>query len=243
MNPNEHFRKHTLVVIPARDEADTVGEIVARVLKMGFDALVVDDASNDQTAQKARASGAQVLSLPFNTGAWIAMQTGIRYALDEGYQHTVTLDADGQHDPAAIPSMAAALDPEHPANVVIGACHSRGSLPRHIAWSLFRHLGGLRISDLTSGYRIYDRRSMALVASSDATLLEYQDVGILLLLLRHGMVITEVEVKMTQRTTGKSRVFQSWLKVFYYMVSSTILCTSKFDFRRRLAGGHTKPRL
>lgn len=237
MSPLEVFRAQALVVIPARDEAATVSDIVARVTAMGYRALVVDDASDDATAQLARRAGAQVLSLPFAGGAWIAMQTGIRFALSKGYRFAITLDADGQHDPAAIPDMARALDGAEPVNVVIGACHSRGSTARHIAWTLFKHLGGFHIRDLTSGYRIYDHTAMRLVASEDATLLEYQDVGVLLLLLRHGLTVAEVEVTMAARAEGKSRIFKSWLKVFYYMASSTLLCTSKFDYRRRLLSG------
>ena len=78
-------RDTLLVVIPAQNEAGAVAAIVRRVMAQGFDTLVVDDASTDITAERARLAGARVLSLPFHCGAWVAMQTGIRYALERDY--------------------------------------------------------------------------------------------------------------------------------------------------------------
>jgi hypothetical protein len=190
--------------------------------------LVVDDCSGDATAAKAEAGGAAVLRFPFGVGAWVAMQTGIRYALKNGYRYAVTLDADGQHDPVAIGELLGVMQQRsNPPNVVVGACQSRGSLGRKLAWGFFQRLGGFSIKDLTSGYRAYDHLAMQVVASRQATLLEYQDVGVLLLLMDHGFNIEEVKVQMAERSTGKSRIFQSWLRVFYYLLYSTMLCTSK----------------
>lgn len=221
-------RSDTLVVIPARNEAADVGDVVRRARSLGYDVVVVDDGSTDDTAQAAGASGAVVLRLPFRAGAWIAMQTGVRLGLRRGYRFAVTLDADGQHDPAAIEELAVAYERAEPAcNVVVGSCVSRASHSRRIAWRFLRRLGNLRVRDLTSGYRLYDRMAMTVAASGEATLLEYQDVGVLLLLMESGCRITEVDIPMAPRRSGKSRVFESWLKVIYYLIYSTMLCTSK----------------
>ena len=99
-----------LVVVPARDEEDTVGSVVRRARKLGLDVVVIDDARSDRTAERAREAGAVVLSAPFNLGAWIATQTGIRYALSRNYAFAVTLDADGQHDPVDIPRLLEAYE-------------------------------------------------------------------------------------------------------------------------------------
>ena len=223
----EHFRDAALVVIPARNEARTVGEVISRVQRLGFDVAVVDDRSEDDTPARARAAGAVVLEMPFNTGAWIAMQTGIRYGIGRGYRFVVTLDADGQHDPAAIPAMWEAYSSKCAPNVIVGSCTGRGSRGRKFTWWFFRNLAGLHVKDLTSGYRIYDRTAMQLVAGKEATLLEYQDVGVLILLKRGGMTLCEVDIEMQPRTAGKSRIFHSWLKVVYYLACSFLLLASK----------------
>jgi glycosyltransferase involved in cell wall biosynthesis len=229
-------RAATLVVIPARNEAADVGDIVRRACMLGHDVVVVDDGSSDATAQAARAAGATVLALPYQAGAWIAMQTGVRLALRRGYRYVVTLDADGQHDPAAIERLLAAYDEAGPdCNVVVGSCVSRASRGRRIAWRVLRHLGSLHVRDLTSGYRLYDPTAMRIVAGREATLLEYQDVGVLLLLLDAGCRVVEVDIPMAPRRTGKSRVFESWLKVIHYLLYSAMLSTSK----RRLTRGRS----
>jgi glycosyltransferase involved in cell wall biosynthesis len=96
--------RRTLVFIPAWNEADSVGGVIAGVRERlpGADVLVVDDGSTDATAARARAAGATVASLPFNQGLGAALQTGYLYALREGYEFCAHLDADGQHPPAEV---------------------------------------------------------------------------------------------------------------------------------------------
>lgn len=215
------------MVIPARDEETTVGSVVHRAKRNGFDVLVVDDASSDCTAAKAREAGAVVLSYPFNVGAWIAAQTGIRYAAERDYASVVTLDADGQHDPEHIPELLEAFQHATSPNVVIASFPARGSRLRRSAWRLLRTAGLLQVDDLTSGFRCYDRDAVTVLASAQATLLEFQDVGVLLLLLQNGLVIEEIPIAMEPRTAGKSRIFRSWGSVFYYMTYSFMLSISK----------------
>jgi glycosyltransferase involved in cell wall biosynthesis len=88
-----------LVVIPALNEAATIGAVVgdARAHLAG-DVLVVDDGSSDSTAEIAREAGATVVSLPYNLGVGGAIRTGLRYAARHGYSRVVQLDADGQHE-------------------------------------------------------------------------------------------------------------------------------------------------
>jgi len=174
-----------------------------------------------------------VLSAPFNLGAWTATQTGIRYALARGYARVVTLDADGQHDPDDIPRLLDAYGSSPRPNVVIASFPARGSRLRHVAWSLLRTVGLLEIDDLTSGFRCYDLESIRLLAAKPATLLEFQDVGVLLLLRENGLRVEEVSVPMKERKTGKSRIFRSWANVLYYMAYSLVLCVSKAPAKRQ----------
>ncbi len=216
-----------LVVIPARDEAMTIGAVIEQLRARGFnDVLVVDDHSTDGTGEVARAAGAMVLRPVLPLGAWGATQTGIRWALAHGHSAVLSMDADGQHE---VPQIDALLAASRHADLVIGAYPERASRLRHIAWWWFRRLTGFELRDLTSGFRWYGRAAMALMASREATLLDYQDLGALLLASRAGLRIVEVPVTMSPRAVGASRVFRSWFSVARYMAATTLLCLSRWD--------------
>src|SRR5690606_21901012 len=167
--------------------------------------IVVDDASNDGTGTAARAAGAGVIRLPVRQGAWGAIQTGMRYALRSGYCNIVTMDADGQHDAGSVRRL---LEPVRSGtvNVSIGLCLERGTRLRRIAWTILRRLSAVNIEDLTSGFRVYDRSAAEILTSRSATLLSYQDIGVLILLRNHYMRIAEVDVPMYGRRSGVSRI-------------------------------------
>lgn len=221
------FPDRLLVVIPALNEAADIGEVIREVRSHdGIDVLVVDDGSTDETAAVAMLSGAKVLRAPLWQGAWGAIQTGIRYALRHGYSGVVTMDADGQHEPAYLPEI---LNAARDADVVIAACPSRGSRARHIAWAYFRFLTGFELDDLTSGFRYYNARACRLLAMEEATLLDYQDVGVLLLLQHAHFRIAEIPVAMNPRKHGASRVFASWWTVAVYMAETSLLCLARWN--------------
>jgi len=222
-----------LAVIPARDEALTVGAVVAGVrAALGCTVLVVDDASSDASAAQARAAGAETLSLPLGLGAWGATQAGIRYALRNGFAGVITLDADGQHLPDSLPALFTA-QAQSGANVVIGTCVGRLSLAKRLAWRYLRALTGLKLADFTSGLRLYDGRAIAILAGPAASLLDYQDVGVLMLLARHGLSIEETPAPMLPRRQGHSRVFASWWVVARYLLHTTVICLAQLDAGRR----------
>ncbi len=228
-------RRPVLAVIPARNEATTVAEVVRGVVAyVGCDVLVVNDASSDDTALRARAAGATVIDLPINLGAWGAAQTGMRYAQRNLYGTVITLDADGQHHPDSLPALLAALDATG-ANVVIGTYARRLSLAKRIAWRYFRLLTGLPVQDFTSGLRAYDRLAVRALASREASLLDYQDMGVLMLLSEKGFRLREVATVMSPRRSGSSRVFGSWFVVARYMLHTTVLCFARVSVRARIA--------
>ena len=220
-----------LIVIPARNEAATIGALLKDLGAAGYThVLVVDDLSNDGTGDIARAGGAKVLRPVLGMGAWGGMQAGIRYGRREGFECVVTMDADGQHEVAELPALLRAREN---ADVVIGAFPQRASRARRIAWGWFRALTGLGLTDLTSGFRCYSGAALKVLASSEATLFDYQDVGTLLLLRRAGVSIVEVPVLMNERIAGKSRIFNSWLSVVRYMAVTTLLCLSRWRVPRK----------
>lgn len=216
-----------LVIVPARDEVLSVERVVRSILgQAGLDVLVVDDMSGDDTAGAARRAGARVIRLPIHLGAWGAIQAGMRYALKHGYRIALTMDADGQH---VVSDVELLLEPLRSgrADVAIGACPQRGSASRRLAWRLFRGMTGLTLQDLTSGFRAYNHQAIALLASAKATLLDYQDIGVLLLLLRANLRVVERQVTMCPREYGHSRVFDTWFAVTRYMLASTVLSVAR----------------
>lgn len=220
-------RSHdVLIVIPAKDEAATIGAMLQQLHAAGWkDVLVIDDQSTDGTGEIARAAGAYVLQPVLPVGAWGGMQAGIRYGMRHGYQAVITMDADGQHEVHEIPTL---LKARQQTDVVIGSFPERASRLRRIAWEWFRRLAGFDLRDLTSGFRLYNRRAMAVLATEEATLLDYQDLGALLMVRRAGLTIMEVPVSMNLRSVGASRIFHSWLSVARYMAATTLLCLSRW---------------
>mgnify|MGYP001097765783 CR=1 FL=1 len=207
------------------NEEHTISDIVCSVVNAGYAAIVVNDASTDNTAELAIHSGAIVLSNIRNLGAWKATQAGIRYAYENGAEAVVTMDADGQHEVRDISTLIDKYLAD--ADVVIGNCTERGSFGRHIAWSFFKYLNRLKVSDITSGFRLYNREAMSALISRQATMLEYQCVGILIMLRNMKLNIVEVAVPMNERTSGISRIFYSWKAVIYYLLYSGLLSVTK----------------
>ena len=234
MSPRHDWKsRRCIVVIPAFNEQKDIGAVVREVRRVsGFPVLVVDDCSQDDTISLARAAGARVIPLSQQLGAWGALQTGLRYACREGYEFALTMDADGQHEAVWIDKLFAPVI-EGEADVSIGCCVRRGSRLRKIAWVMLKAASGLKMEDITSGFRVYNHRAMTLLAGPEATLLEYQDVGVLTLLKNDGLHIVDVDVTMLPRTSGTSRVYHSWLVVAYYMAHTLLLGFSKRDVRRR----------
>jgi glycosyltransferase involved in cell wall biosynthesis len=220
-------------VIPAHDEGRVIGSVV-RALRGRYASpvVVVNDASGDDTRAEAERAGALVIDLPLQLGSWGATQAGIRFALSRSATLVVTLDADGQHPPGAVEALLAPVLAGR-ADVVIGQCVARASSARRLAWRLFRAITQLSVNDLTSGFRAYNRRALSKLATPEATLLDFQDIGVLSLLREVGCRILEVEVPMRQRTDGKSRVFYSWLAVAYYLAYTGLLGFSKIELRPR----------
>lgn len=227
----------TLIVIPARDEAATIGQVVSSLIAAGWRHIfVIDDHSGDDTGNIARRAGATVARPILPLGAWGGMQLGVRHALAHGYEAVITMDADGQHEVQEIPALLAG---RANTDIVIGAHPERASRLRRIAWRWFRTIAGFELRDITSGFRYYNRAAIEILAASEATLIDYQDVGVLLLLRQAGLSIAEVPVSMNTRQVGRSRIFYSWPSVARYMITTTVLCLARWQLSPR---ARTRPR-
>jgi glycosyltransferase involved in cell wall biosynthesis len=218
-----------VAVVPAWNEEGIVGTVVDEITAAvpGIDVVVVDDASTDGTAAAAERRGAIVLRLPFNVGIGGAVQTGFRYALDEGYELAVRLDGDGQHDPAEIARILAPIRARE-ADVVIGSRFADGSgtyrppLARRVGIRVFARLvsllGRQRVTDTTSGFIALGRSGIELFASEYPH--DYPEVEATLVALRSGIRLAQVQVKMRERTTGASSI--TFVRSLYYIVKVTL---------------------
>ena len=211
-----------VIVIPAYNEERTVGSVVAELRGLGLPVIVVNDASTDNTGNEARRAGACVVDLLVNLGAWGATQCGMRKALAQGYSTVVTCDADRQHDPRSVLELVA-YQRTSQADLVIGSCIQRASGARKFAWQVFRYVTGLHVQDLTSGLRLYSSQALAVLSATAGTFMDYQDVGVLLLVRSRGLRIVETPVSMCQRQHGHSRIFRNWLVVLEYLVLTMLI--------------------
>jgi glycosyltransferase involved in cell wall biosynthesis len=164
-----------VAVVPAHDEAPRIAAVV-EAAREHLPVLVVDDGSSDATADRARAAGATVIEQRPNQGKGAALRTGFRRALADGAEAILTLDADGQHDPAEIPRFLAAWSavavPEDRPDLVIGARRFDSMPPvrrlsnvvggRAFSWAV-----GRGIPDNQSGYRLLSRRLAEATLASD----------------------------------------------------------------------------
>ncbi len=148
-------------VIPAYNAGATVGSVVRRARAILPDLLVVDDGSTDSTRREAEEAGARVLSHPFNRGKGAALRTAFEALRDRPLEALVTLDADGQHDPADIPLFLEAFR-ETRADVIVGSrergfsAMSRGRrFGNRFSSSALALFSGLRLPDSQSGFRLY----------------------------------------------------------------------------------------
>jgi glycosyltransferase involved in cell wall biosynthesis len=223
--------KRVLIIIPAFNEGESIGKVIAEVRAElpSFHVLVVDDGSTDNTAEIARAAGAIVTVLPYNLGVGGARRLGYLYALRHNYDVAVQLDADGQHDPGNVAALVNALDS---ADLVIGArfagegdYHARG--PRWWAMSLLSFvlskMARTRLTDTTSGFRACGR---PLIEGYARWLpVEYlgDTIDTAVWAIRHGYTVRQVPVAMRARMAGTPSASPIKAAVYLFRAMITLL--------------------
>jgi len=149
----------TWIIIPANNEEKNIAEVVKKSKRFSENVVVVDDGSDDKTSDIAKKKGAVVLKHIVNLGKGAALKTGCDYALKQGAENIVVLDADGQHDPKEIPKFVKALNN---ADIVFGYRRLNRNMPfilRFGNWFIFfvtKLLFGLKIADTQCGYRAFN---------------------------------------------------------------------------------------
>jgi glycosyltransferase involved in cell wall biosynthesis len=197
-----------VAVIPAYNEAETIGPVIDGTSEYVDEVVVVDDGSSDGTAGIAREHGARVLEHAFNTGVGGAVRTGYEFAIRNDYDFVVQVDADGQHDPAEIPRL---LEVAEECDMVIGSRYLNGSyrdfsLVRRLGIQFFTGvvnlLGRAEITDVTSGFRVYRVAALAdILHRSDS----HWAVEQTLEAAKRGQRIEEVSIEMPPREAGDSQ--------------------------------------
>jgi glycosyltransferase involved in cell wall biosynthesis len=215
-----------LAIIPGYNEAETVASVIdsVREHEPTFDVLVIDDGSTDGTGEVAEKAGAMVLRHPFNLGIGGAVQSGFVFAQERGYDYAVQVDADGQHCPEEISKLLAAIRKDPSLDMVCGSRFITrdntypATISRrtgiHIFAFILSRLVGQKVSDPTSGFRLYNRRGIGLFAHDYPH--DYPEVEAVLMVHFHRLRMAEVPVRMLQRGGGKSSIRSG--KSAYYMI-------------------------
>jgi glycosyltransferase involved in cell wall biosynthesis len=214
-----------VAIVPALNEEHALPAVIdeLRAFDPGMDVVVVDDGSVDRTAAVAAAKGARVLRLPFNLGIGGAVQTGFRYAFENGYDLAVRVDGDGQHDPSQLgrliaPVLAGETDVAVGSRFAADADGYRSSRTRRIGIRLLARIVsrivGQRVTDTTSGFQALNRHGIALFARDYPH--DYPEVEATVMAFRHRLRLCEVPVVMRERGGGRSSITS--LRSVYYMV-------------------------
>ena len=221
-------KKDTLIIIPAHSEEQSLPGVIRAIKHFApdCDILVVNDASPDNTAEVVRSLnkhlGVRLLDLSYNLGIGGAMQTGFQYARENGYSIAIQLDGDGQHPAKFINELKKGIL-ENGMDMAIG---SRFIIKRGFQGFFLRRLGiryfsfliyfltGLKILDVTSGFRAFGRKAINIF--SEYYPHDYPEVESFVVLKKANLKVTEIPVTMKRRKYGESSI--NWADGIYYMI-------------------------
>ncbi len=216
----------SLVIIPAYNEEEAILETVKNVVSSGYDYVVVNDGSKDDTLDLCRKNGVNVLDLPHNLGIGGAVQAGHMYAQRHGYDIDIQFDGDGQHDASYLDELVSKI--EEGRDLVIGSRYLastdgfQSTAMRRFGKSLLsgviRLVSGEVITDPTSGFRACGRRAIDLFCIDYPT--DYPEPESIVHALNSGLEIEEVPVLMHERQGGISSI--GVISSAYYMIKVTL---------------------
>ena len=217
-----------LIIIPAYNESENIEKTIRSIKEnaKGFDYIVINDCSTDDTKRICERNGYNIISLPINLGIGGAVQTGYKYAWQNGYDMAVQVDGDGQHDPAFLETMANYIL-EEKCDMVIGSrfinkegFQSSGARRIGIRYftALIKFLTGVKITDPTSGLRMINRYVIKIFAVDYPR--DYPEPESVVAILRQKKNVREIPVIMKAREGGVSSI--SPKKSVYYMIKVTL---------------------
>ncbi len=214
-----------LVILPALNEGQSIATTVQSIQSHipTADVVVINDGSNDNTAQQAESVGAIVLNMPYNVGIGAAVQTGFKFAAEQNYDIVVRNDGDGQHAPDGIKRLLASIKSDA-ADVVIGSrfVGETGDYGTPLARrmgitilaTLLSKITGQKITDPTSGFCAFNRKAILLFAKLYPH--DYPEPEAIVISHRTGLRQIEIPVTMKPREHGNSSITP--VRSVYYMI-------------------------
>ena len=228
-----------LIIIPAYNEEKSLKRVIEHLKRTcpQYDYLIVNDGSTDRTKEICMNNHYHVISHPVNRGLTGAMQTGMKYALKNGYDMAIQFDADGQHLPEYIKDMVACME-EKNCDIVIASRYYGTKMPVRLRTVGGKMISaavwlttGKRLTDPTSGMRLYKKNIIRLFAKGS---IEEPEPDTLAYLIRMGADVQEVKVRMEERKTGKSYLTPINATKYMVRVLSSILIYKWFRERKKI---------
>lgn len=198
-----------LIIVPAYNEDESLQRVVKHLIDTcpKYDYVIVDDGSSDRTKEICEQNGFNAIHLPVNQGLTGAIQTGMQYALENGYDMALQFDADGQHLPEYIESMVQCME-ETDCDIVIASRFYNTRMPLRmrtvggkIISGAIKWTTGKYLTDPTSGMRLYKKNIMRMFTEISFLSPEPDTMAYL---VRMGADVQEVQVRMEDRSAGKS---------------------------------------
>ncbi|MBR3834629.1 MAG: glycosyltransferase family 2 protein [Lachnospiraceae bacterium] len=231
--------KKLCIIVPAYNEAESIEKVINNIITnySCYDYVIVNDGSTDNTADICRNKGYNIIDLPVNLGLTGAFQTGLKWALKQEYEYVIQLDGDGQHDPRYIEGMLELADSEN-LDIVIGSRFVGEKKPfslrmfgSKIIDLIIRIKSGKRLSDPTSGMRLFNRKVVK-VMSHDINMGPEPDT--VAYLIKCGAKVKEYKVEMSDRETGESYLNLSNSIKYMWKMCFSILIFQNFRERKKI---------
>ena len=209
----------TLVVIPAFNEQESIGPLTEEITKYGYDYLIINDCSTDNTPKILDENHFKHLDLPVNLGLAGVTRAGFMYAHDHNYDCVICIDGDGQHPPVFMSQLIKEI--ENGCDYVVGSRFYSKKKPltmrmlgSRILCLLIRLKTRQRVTDPTSGMRALGKK---VIERFDESMNFYAEPDAMCYLIHEGYNVREVQVDMKERDTGVS-YFSNPFKSAYYML-------------------------
>ncbi len=236
----EENKKRLLVIIPAYNEAENIEAVVDDLIENypQYDYVIINDGSKDATPEICARKGYNFIDMPINVGLADGVQTGMMYAYREGYDYAVQFDGDGQHNPLYLADMIEAMEE---CDICIASRFVTERKPKsfrmlgsNIIQLAIRMTTGKKITDPTSGMRMFNRKTMKAMAE----LVDYgPEPDTVAHLIRSGARVKEVQVEMRERMAGKSYLtFTRSIKYMMHMCFSIFFiqwCRKKVKLNKK----------
>ncbi|MGZ6555144.1 MAG: glycosyltransferase family 2 protein, partial [Bacteroidia bacterium] len=228
-------------IVPAYNEEKAISAVIndinslALAENLNIIVVVVNDCSKDSTAEIISKLNCVALNLPVNLGIGGAVQTGFKYAFENGFDHAIQIDGDGQHPASEIPKLVK-MALENNFDIVIGSRFLskegfQSSAVRRFGINYFkwlnRFLVGITITDSTSGFRIINKKALEIVSENYPD--EYPEPEAIILYSLNKLKIGEVAVSMKERQGGVSSIGAMSSVYYMFKVSLAIIYTFKLQ--------------